>query len=227
MVESKTCGAERAIRWTTTVSVVVLAMIAALGSYKHMFLLVRRYGEESWTAALLPVSVDGMIAGWPSCALIGSYELFMGQIRHTAVTAVVNSDRTPMRVLDGSSEAVRGSEVPRSLLVGASEQAAGAAVMPSHGLEEVQRRHRVEHSPTAAVAGRRGRSRSGHAASAVGGGGSRRGDEGIRRRAWQWAVANRTPEGELPAGKVIAGEYGRSERWGRLVKQAGLAGELV
>jgi hypothetical protein len=27
-------------------------------SYKHMYLLVRRYGETSWTAALLPVSVE-------------------------------------------------------------------------------------------------------------------------------------------------------------------------
>jgi hypothetical protein len=93
-------------------------------------------GEESWRAALLPISVDGMIAassmsllldsrygrrsgvlpwallflgstaslaaniavaepslvgrliaGWPSCALIGSYELLMGQIRRTAAAA--------------------------------------------------------------------------------------------------------------------------------------------
>jgi hypothetical protein len=40
----------------------MLAVIAAIVSYKHMYLLVRRYGETSWTAALLPISVDGMIA---------------------------------------------------------------------------------------------------------------------------------------------------------------------
>jgi hypothetical protein len=40
---------------------VVLAMIAAIVSYRHMYLLVRRYGETSWTAVLLPISVDGMI----------------------------------------------------------------------------------------------------------------------------------------------------------------------
>jgi hypothetical protein len=45
----------------TTASVVVLAGIAAVLSYKHMYILVRQYGETSWTAALLPVSVDGMI----------------------------------------------------------------------------------------------------------------------------------------------------------------------
>src|SRR3981081_4459012 len=65
-------GAERAIRWTTTLSVVVLAVIAAGVSYKHMYLLVRRYGETSWTAALLPVSVDGMIAASSMTLLLDS-----------------------------------------------------------------------------------------------------------------------------------------------------------
>lgn len=51
--------ADRVVRWTTTVSVVVLAGIAAIISYKHMFALVHRYGERSWTAALLPVSWTG------------------------------------------------------------------------------------------------------------------------------------------------------------------------
>ncbi|MFI0409164.1 DUF2637 domain-containing protein [Actinomadura sp. 3N508] len=50
------------IRWVSTASVIVLAGIAAVISYKHMFHLVLRYGESSWTATLLPVSVDGMIA---------------------------------------------------------------------------------------------------------------------------------------------------------------------
>src|SRR3569833_940446 len=47
--------------WASTLSVAVLAGIAAVLSYKHMFILVRRYGETSWTSTLLPVSVDGMI----------------------------------------------------------------------------------------------------------------------------------------------------------------------
>ncbi|MGH3241624.1 MAG: DUF2637 domain-containing protein [Spirillospora sp.] len=54
--------ADRAIRWASTVGVIMLAGIAAVISYKHMYHLVPRYGETSWTAALLPVSVDGMIA---------------------------------------------------------------------------------------------------------------------------------------------------------------------
>jgi hypothetical protein len=56
--------------------------------------------------------------------------------------------------------------------------------------------------------------------------GSSRGDWGIQQQAWRWATANRTPGGDLSPGKAIAHQFGRSERWGRLVKQAGLAGGL-
>ena len=55
-------GTDRLIQWTTTLSVVLLAAIAAVLSYKHMYVLVRRYGEARWSAALCPISVDGMIA---------------------------------------------------------------------------------------------------------------------------------------------------------------------
>jgi hypothetical protein len=46
----------------------------------------------------------------------------------------------------------------------------------------------------------------------------------LQRAAWQWAVANRTPAGNLPSGKAIAERFGRRERWGRLVKQTGITG---
>jgi hypothetical protein len=44
--------------------------------------------------------------------------------------------------------------------------------------------------------------------------------------AWQWALANLANNGSLPSGNDIGREHGRHERWGRLVKRAGLAGEL-
>jgi hypothetical protein len=44
--------------------------------------------------------------------------------------------------------------------------------------------------------------------------------------AWNWAQDNRTEDGSLPSGGEIARQYGRHERWGRLVKRSGLAGEL-
>lgn len=44
--------------------------------------------------------------------------------------------------------------------------------------------------------------------------------------AWQWAQENRAGDGSLPSGKDIGRAYERHERWGRLVKRAGLAGDL-
>ena len=44
--------------------------------------------------------------------------------------------------------------------------------------------------------------------------------------AWQWALANRADDGPLHSGKDIGLHHGRHERWGRLVKRSGLAGEL-
>lgn len=40
-------------------------------------------------------------------------------------------------------------------------------------------------------------------------------------------TCNRAPDDSLPSGKVIAAQYGRHERWGRLVKGAGVAGEFA
>lgn len=58
-------------------------------------------------------------------------------------------------------------------------------------------------------------------------GNGRAAGEDVRRQAWGWAVANRGVDGSLPSGKMIADRYGRHERWGRLVKSAGAAGEFV
>jgi hypothetical protein len=49
----------------------------------------------------------------------------------------------------------------------------------------------------------------------------------LRRQAWQWALAHRAGDGSLPSGREIARQYGRHERWGRLVKRSGAAGELT
>ena len=49
----------------------------------------------------------------------------------------------------------------------------------------------------------------------------------VRLDAWRWAQDNLSEDGSLPSGKKIAGQYGRHERWGRLVKRSGLAGDLT
>jgi hypothetical protein len=57
----------------------------------------------------------------------------------------------------------------------------------------------------------------------VGAGQSAKGRD-LQRQAWQWTQANRTHDGSLPSGRAIARQYGRHERWGRLVKRSGCAG---
>jgi hypothetical protein len=276
MAEAQSGGTERAIRWMTTLSVIVLAVIAAIVSYKHMYLLVRRYGETSWTAALLPISVDGMIAassmsllldsrhgrrsgllpwmlliigsaaslaanvavaepsavgrliaGWPSCALIGSYELLMRQIRYSSTR-------------ETETESI-GSYVPQMTYEAAhtdseeSHTPAGPTTAPSY--EPLTRSARSPDNPEKShtdggfnlINSSAGSSRGAAGGTPVRYSLSRRGgrgDSGVQQQAWQWAMANRTPQGDLPPGKAIASQFGRSERWGRLVKQAGLAGGL-
>ena len=40
------------------------------------------------------------------------------------------------------------------------------------------------------------------------------------------APAHRSDDGSLPSGSDIGREHGHHERWGRLVKRSGLAGDL-
>ena len=50
-------------RAVTIAAVLMLAGIAAVVSYSHMYELALRHGEPEWRAALFPLSVDGMIVG--------------------------------------------------------------------------------------------------------------------------------------------------------------------
>jgi Protein of unknown function (DUF2637) len=59
--EPSTARADLVIRRTSSATVCFLAAVAGVVSYGHMHTLALRYGEQPWTAALLPLSVDGMI----------------------------------------------------------------------------------------------------------------------------------------------------------------------
>ena len=59
-------------RWTTIAAVFLLAGIAAVVSYSHMYELAQRHGEPAWRAALFPLSVDGMIVA-SSMAPLAAY----------------------------------------------------------------------------------------------------------------------------------------------------------
>ncbi|WP_279433663.1 DUF2637 domain-containing protein [Actinomadura sp. KC345] len=253
-----------------------------------MYQLVLRYGETSWTAALLPVSVDGMIAvvsmsllvdsrqgrrsgilpwtllvlgstaslaanvavaepsvvgrliaAWPSCALIGAYELLMRQIRHTAVEGLVEHDSTDPRATSERAHRVHEPVPGVSAPTGSSPENSHQDLRLNMAFSG-ERVRKSASRPRSSGKSRRNRSielmRSSEPSQEPNGDDRARarhsslvegtGDVDIQQRAWCWAVANRTPEGDLPPGKVIGGQFGRSERWGRLVKQAGRAGRL-
>ncbi|MFB9832827.1 DUF2637 domain-containing protein [Actinoallomurus acaciae] len=266
-----TRSGDLAIRWATTLSVVVLAGIAAVLSYKHMRTLVLEYGETSWTAALLPVSVDGMIvassmtlladsrngqrsgllpwtllvigstaslaanvavaepslvgrliAAWPSAALIGSYELLMRQVRHAAARKTPLAQPVPDA---GPAANEVGSYVPHTRLTSDEAPSNDAHTAPADLIRasydaQTDSTEGLEPDTDDVVHPRdpgkadRDRSRP------------RRPASELQHSAWRWAIANRTPTGELPSGKAIAERFGRRERWGRLVKQAGATGSL-
>lgn len=54
-------SADRIIKWSTAGAVVCVATVAAIVSYHHAYALVRAYGEDGWTARLVPLTVDGLI----------------------------------------------------------------------------------------------------------------------------------------------------------------------
>jgi hypothetical protein len=66
------CFSDRCIRLATVISVVLLAVIAAVVSFGHMRELALRHGEAQWSAALIPLSVDGMVVAASMSVLLAS-----------------------------------------------------------------------------------------------------------------------------------------------------------
>lgn len=60
------------IRWTTSLTVALLALIAGVVSFGHMHELALAAGENQFTAALIPFSVDGMILASSLSLLVDS-----------------------------------------------------------------------------------------------------------------------------------------------------------
>jgi Protein of unknown function (DUF2637) len=54
-------AADGVIRWSTALTVVGVAAVAAVVSYEHASALVRAHGESGWTGRLIPLTVDGLI----------------------------------------------------------------------------------------------------------------------------------------------------------------------
>jgi hypothetical protein len=211
--------ADRWIQRTTIACVALLAVIAGTVSYLHMHALVALHGQPGWVAALTPLSVDGMIVAASTALLADSRSgrrgvalpwalLVIGSVASLAANVTVAEPSLPGRVIAAwPSFALIGSY---ELLMRQVRRTAFDSGQPGEApLLAVQRNASAAVIPSAPT-------RNGRAAA-----------EDARRRAWEWAVANRAADGSLPSGKVIADRYGRHERWGRLVKSAGAAGEFA
>ena len=211
--------ADRWIRRTTIGCVCLLALIAGTVSYLHMHLLVELHGQPGWVATLTPLSVDGMIVAASTTLLADSRRarrggalswlmLGAGSIASLAANVAVAEPTMTGRVIAAwPSFALIGSY---ELLMRQIRTTASAAPLHREPAQVLRRR-----APALQVATRPGAAHS-----------SGRGDHGadgrnLQQEAFRWAITNRSADGKLPSGKAIAEQFGRHERWGRLVKHHG------
>jgi Protein of unknown function (DUF2637) len=216
--------ADRWIRRPTIGCVGMLALIAGTVSYLHMHLLVQLNAQPGWVAALTPLSVDGMIVAASTTLLAESRSgrqggllpwglLVIGSVASLAANVAVAEPTGTGRVIAAwpsfaliASYELLMRQVRRAADASTSAQRPGRSRMRPGGESQVGPAD--ERRPAGSGEGLAGRGRE------------------VQQRAWQWALANRSGDGSLPSGKDIGRKHGRHERWGRLVKRAGLAGEL-
>jgi hypothetical protein len=220
--------ADRWIRRTTIGCVGMLALIAGTVSYLHMHLLVELHGQPGWVAALTPMSVDGMIVAASTTLLADSRSggrggllpwalLAAGSVASLAANVAVAEPTATGRVIAAwpSFSLIAAYELMMRLVRRAAETSTADCPVRATGRPVGAVVTSPDRKPAPAVlvaAGRTHRANSGR---------SLQGD------AWLWAQEHKAEDGSLPSGADIARQYGRHERWGRLVKRSGLAGELT
>jgi hypothetical protein len=220
---------DRWIRRTTIGCVGTLALIAGTVSYLHMHRLVELHGQPGWVAALTPLSVDGMIVAASTTLLAESRSgwrggflpwllLATGSMASLAANVAVAEPTATGRVIAAwPSFALIASY---ELLMRQVRRAAGTGQFRQRSGKP---RSQASKAPVRAEAAGTG----GHRADpALDPARPRRAGREAQVLAWQWALANRSADGLLPSGRAISYQYGRHERWGRLVKRSRLAGEF-
>nr|WP_159944027.1 DUF2637 domain-containing protein [Nocardiopsis sp. FR6] len=232
-------------RWTTIAAVLMLALIAAVVSYSHMYELALRHGEPEWRAALFPLSVDGMIVGasmtllsdarhgrkggllpW-ALLIIGSGASLAANVAVADPTmwsriihawpsfALIGAYELLMREFRTVARSVRSADAERTHT---EEEAVGGDEEAEFASVEQQERWHLRAVKTGKAA---------ETEPMKGGEKEERVPPQVQRDAWKWALENRQPDGSLPTGEQIAARFGRKERWGRLIKQWGQQGRLA
>ena len=220
--------AVRRIRRTTIAGVALLALIAAVVSFRHMHELCLRHGEDRLAAVLIPLAVDGLIVV-ASMSILLAYRygsrgsllawslLVVGSLASLGANVAVAEPSLIGRIIAAwPSLALIGSyELLMSQIRRCPGRQAEVRDLPDLNPEPVADRNADpaeqqddQEEDADLPVGHDGNSRV------------------LQREAWRWAQQNRQADGDLPSGVAIAQAYARSPRWGRLVKKAGLAGEL-
>lgn len=230
-------------RWVAIAAVVLLALIAAVVSYSHMYELALRHGEPDWRAALFPLSVDGMIVASSMTLLSDARSGRKGGVLPWALLIIGSGASLAANV--AVADPTMWSRIihawPSFALIGAYEllmrefRANAAGARSAHADRTHDERsedadegktspeesqgwphlHVVTAGPPAETPSFEGD-----------GGNEERLPPQVQREAWTWALENRHPDGSLPTGGQIAAHFDRQERWGRLVKQWGQKGHL-
>lgn len=221
-------SADRRIRYTTLAGVLLVALVAAVVSFRHMHELCLRHGEDHLAAVLIPLAVDGtIVVASMSILLANRYGsrggmlawtlLVVGSLASLGANIAVAEPSLigriiaawPSAALIGSYELLM-SQVRR--LSASSNSWEGHEEMPSAGVPEVSEPGSSgvgDFVPPPTQARLQDRDIA-----------------AFHRSVWQWAQENRCPDGALPSGKVIAERFSRSPRWGRWIKRIGLEGKL-
>ncbi|WP_431872327.1 DUF2637 domain-containing protein [Nocardiopsis eucommiae] len=224
-------------RWSravTIAAVLLLAGIAAVVSYSHMYELALRHGEPPWRAALFPLSVDGMIVGASMTLLSDARHgrkggflpwslLIIGSAASLAANVAV-ADPTmwsriihawPSFALIGAYELLMREFRTTAQRVRTASAAAEQTPVPTGATksEEKIEAESVSRQPTRLdVLRSSDHPKAGRMESLT----------PFQARAWRWALDREGVLGALPTGAQIADRFGRKERWGRLVKERGL-----
>ncbi|WP_405087577.1 DUF2637 domain-containing protein [Microbispora sp. NBC_01389] len=221
--------AVRRIQRTTIAGVALLALIAAVVSFRHMHELCLRHGEDRLAAVLIPLAVDGLIVvASMSILLANRYGsrggllawslLVVGSLASLGANVAVAEPSLIGRIIAAwPSLALIGSyELLTSQIRCFAGEQAKAQDLPALCSEPVavaepdpgdRRDHQKKDAELFPDSSENGRT--------------------LQREAWRWAQQNRQEDGDLPSGVAIARAFARSPRWGRLVKNAGLAGEFT
>ncbi|TMR96591.1 DUF2637 domain-containing protein [Nonomuraea basaltis] len=220
--------AVRNIQRTTIAGVTLLAVIAAVVSFRHMHELCLRHGEDPLAAVLIPLAVDGtIVVASMSILLSNRYGSRGGTLAWTLlVIGSLASLGANIAVAESSMIGRIIAAWPSAALIGSYELLM-SQVRRLSARSNSRERHEATPSIEVPMVSEPGSDSVGDVVPPPRDTRGRDTDiAAFHRVVWQWAQENRCPDGALPSGKLIAERFSRSPRWGHWIKRAGLAGEL-